>query len=430
VFSAQESANASASIETGDSKKGLISPLTFDTTTSGGESTGDGDEKKETIRKVKVTSDFLEFNKKMEGGAWVERAAQDEYRDKSKPVSIGLALVSRRNVILAMRDTLNMLLYDYSRLPGESASSGPSVNCSALVNILGTFANKNIEGGAMKQILEPYLRAASSQWIDRPVCEQSKTFEKMALQQLSDCLPPTPLALMFVTVLLEQKVVLSSSRRSVLHAATVGLASLLHPLRWSHLLVPLVPGALAGDLIQYPAPFILGIPSEEDSNRELLGNLPKDVTLIDLDVGRVILAPSFGQDNEMVRRSSDSEATANALRSQVLYLAQAIGGVFGTSLRPKSWGCDSPFRPEEAPSSGVESLRSVARSFVHELLEGKFSRSYFNEASKWDEEQKLTRWSLVSQELLLVAIGLRKLPKAMGQLWSQQFYLMRTNSLK
>jgi hypothetical protein len=179
-------------------------------------------------------------------------------------------------------------------------------------------------------------------------------------------------------VLLEQKVVLSSNRRSVLHAATVGLSSLLHPLRWSHLLVPLVPGALAGDLIQYPAPFILGIPSEEDANRELLGNLPKDVTLIDLDVGRVILAPSFGQDNEMVRRSTDSEATASALRSQVLYLAQAIGGVFGNSLRPKSWGCDSPLQPEgagEIPSSGVESLRTVAHSFVHELLEGTLSLS-------------------------------------------------------
>jgi hypothetical protein len=70
--------------------------------------------------------------------------------------------------------------------------------------------------------------------------------------QLSDGLSLTPLALLFVTVLLEQK------RRRVLHSASAALADL-----WSHLLVPLVPFSLAGDLIQYPAPFILGVTSEE-----------------------------------------------------------------------------------------------------------------------------------------------------------------------
>jgi hypothetical protein len=139
-----------------------------------------------------------------------------------------------------------------------------------------------------------------------------------------------------------------------------------------------VPAALATDLIQYPAPFILGISSEEDENRDLLGSLPTDVTLIDLDVGRVILAPSFGQDNEMVRRSADAEATARALRSQVLYLAQALGSVFGASLRPETWCCDSP-SPKQAPeevgkswdsATGINSLRTSAQSFIDELLQG------------------------------------------------------------
>jgi hypothetical protein len=69
------------------------------------------------------------------------------------------------------------------------------------------------------------------------------------------------------------------------------------------LLVPLVPSALALDLLQYPAPFILGISSEDPGNMDALRSLPADVTLVDLDVGRVILAPSFAHDDELVHGS-------------------------------------------------------------------------------------------------------------------------------
>ena len=111
-------------------------------------------------------------------------------------------------------------------------------------------------------VLEPYMRAASAPWIERPLFSQKDEFEKLAGQQLITCLPPIPLALLFVATLLEQKIVLSSSRRSILFSATEALKGMLKPLKWCHLLVPLVPSALAKDLIQYPAPFILGMPSE------------------------------------------------------------------------------------------------------------------------------------------------------------------------
>jgi hypothetical protein len=220
--------------------------------------------------------------------------------------------------------------------------------------------------------------------VDRPIGEQAKLFETHALGLLTDCLPPIPLALLFVTALLEQKIVLSSSRRSILHAACAGLTVLLRPLKWSHLLVPLVPGALAADLIQYPAPFILGVPSEDADNMDLLGNLPRDVTLVDLDVGRVILAPEFGQDNEMVRGTVDAGATARALRSQVLYLAQGLGTVFGNCLRPQSWACDGPFlgSNDEPTTLGLERLCESAKSFVAELLEGAVSCCYWIEEAQ------------------------------------------------
>lgn len=196
----------------------------------------------------------------------------------------------------------------------------------------------------------------------------------MAGQQLLNCLPPIPLALLFVTLLIEQKVVFSSSRRSVLFSAISSVTRLLEPLSWSHLLVPLVPSALALDLLQYPAPFILGISSEDPGNMDALRSLPADVTLVDLDVGRVILAPSFAHDDELVRGSETRTVTQAALRSQVLYLAQSLGLLCGPRLHERMWNVDSPATSlaveTQSGLSDTEKLQSVCRSFLVELLTG------------------------------------------------------------
>lgn len=374
------------------------SPITFSASSTGPateeEKNGDG---ADTIRRVNVSSAIPILNDKLKSKPWLKRAQDDEFRDHTNPITIGLALVSNRNVILAMRDTLSRLLFDYSRDPvASSGTATANISCGALVDVLGCFSSKDVESTSLRCILEPYLRTASATWIDRPITDQAKTFEAHALRQLTDCLPPTPLALMFSAALLEQKIVLSSSRRSVLLSAAAGLQAMLRPLKWSHLVVPLVPASLASDLIQYPAPFILGVPSQDADNMDILGSLPTDVTLVDLDVGRVILAPSFGKDNEMVRKSSDTEATAKALRSQILYLAHSLGSLFGVAVRPDTWCCDapSPVNNKKEDVCGTDKLVTVSHSFIEELLEGVASCCY------WIEEATLSYGSTTEPTVL------------------------------
>jgi hypothetical protein len=220
--------------------------------------------KKGMVKNVTVSAQIPAFNDKHKATSWVSRVLGEEYRDPSQPISIGLALVSRKNVILSMRDTLSSLLFDYAK--GQQEYGAQLGNCGVLVDILGNFAHRDVESVSLRCILEPYLRAASAPWIERPITSQADAFERLALQQVNECLPPTPLALLFITALLEQKIILSSSRRSILHSTTVALGTLLEPLKWSHLQFAMVPASLAGDLIQYPAPFILGVPSEEAEN--------------------------------------------------------------------------------------------------------------------------------------------------------------------
>jgi hypothetical protein len=322
------------------------------------------------------------FAERLQERSWTERLSR-EVRDDDGSVTVGIALVSQRNVVFAMRETLVRLLRDFSRGPDETTTD--LRECDALVNLLGNFAHQDVEPASLKSILEPFLRSASTPWLERPISAQKLGFEQMAGQQLIRSLPPVPLALLFVTALLEQKIVLSSSRRSILLSATVALQQLLRPLKWCHLIVPRVPSALAADLLQYPAPFILGMPSEDPGMMDLIRDLPNDVTLVDLDVGRVILAPSFAHNSEMGRGTPNNENTAGALRSQVLYLAQSLGGVFGARMDSPTWLCDQPLLTNyEQPSmpkheSEFDTLRSVCQSFLKELLAGTTSCCYWAE---------------------------------------------------
>lgn len=389
--------------------------------------------KKGLVKNVSVSAPISAFNDKLKSTSWVSRVLGEEFRDPLQPISIGLALVSRKNVILAMRDTLSRLLFDYSRRNEEGPESSVLGNCGVLVDVLGNFAHRDVESISLRCILEPYLRAASAPWIDRPISSQASAFESLALQQVADCLPPTPFALLFITALLEQKIILSSSRRSVLQSATVALSALLDPLKWSHLLVPMVPASLAGDLIQYPAPFILGVPSEDSQNAELIGNLPRDVTLVDLDVGRVILAPDFGLDNDMVQKSQDPRATAGALRSQVLYLAQALGTIFGNTLKAESWLCDVVVPPggRNSTEHGVGGLKFVAKSFISELLEG-MSQSRKRCVECCNDPCSIVSFSVFRdyQVFRRAATGSKRLRRRMVRPVSQPFSLTKTNSSK
>ncbi|KAL3763104.1 hypothetical protein ACHAWU_004990, partial [Discostella pseudostelligera] len=296
------------------------------------------------------------FNSKLQEQKWSKQASQGV---------IGIALISRRNVTHAMRETLSLLYGDFCSVKGGGHEDEISRNhvCQPLVDILGVFTHS--QG----------VEASSLSWM-----------------QLLQALPPVPLALAFITILLEQKVLFVSSRRGMLTAASFGMLQLLRPLTWAHLQVPLVPVSMMNELIHYPAPFMLGFPTDEKDSVAVLSSLPTDVTLVDLDVGRVILASKFANDKK-VQGGSD-EVAAGALRSQVLFLAETVGGQFGAAIYRNSWCSDSPFQsiPNNRCMKGDGSFSEVLNicgELISELLSGLHSCClWVEEKQSHDEASK------------------------------------------
>lgn len=148
------------------------------------------------VRKMRVPSKLKNFNKELEEQISTKRA-------HSKRM-VGISLVSSRNVLPAMRHSLSLLYDDLCSV--RTGSGARHHACRPLLDLLSVFSSPNIEDTSLKCILDPYISYATSQWVDRPLSDQSKEISKYCGIQLIQSLPPVPLALLFVTALLEQKV--------------------------------------------------------------------------------------------------------------------------------------------------------------------------------------------------------------------------------
>ena len=370
-----DEAKPAAATKTIQESNKFVSPLSDGPTEDVSEAGADSP----TLHVSKVTP---VFNQHLYSESWSTRIADFRAAESTdSPISIGIALVSSDNVIPAMRETLSTLVQDFSRYGLRRLSSqnnkAPTegLYCQLLIELLGTFTHPEVETDALKCILEPYTKSASAPWLQPSSKSQQEVYEDTAGEDFVSSLPPVPMALLFASLLLEQKIVFSSSRRGLLLSAITSVKQLLAPLKWEHLVVPMVPEALATDLLQYPAPFILGISSQDLGHLGLLDSLPDDVTLVDLDIGRVILAPEVACDEEVVPEDSDRDA----LRSQLLYLAQGLGAIFGARLQPATWCTDSAVHAPRDKTSRWKKLKGICHEFVTELLGGVGSCCYMIE---------------------------------------------------
>jgi hypothetical protein len=257
-------------------------------------------------------------------------------------------------------------------LKGTSSRETTGVRVAPLADLLGGFSSPENKGNSIDllSLLRPYLESGSKEWIDRPLHDQAKSFEDQCIQTLLKCLSPTAFGLAFLTVLLEQKVIFVSSRRTILLSAVTALCKLITPLEWPHLSVPTVPSHIAVNLIHYPVPFLIGLCSHDKDNQEI-SNVPKDVTVVDLDLGRVVLGEKYAS-------SGDSKESSSELRLQVINLAEELGAHLGSLITPDVWRCEDPLYEFGGDGQSVacdavkagESVRSFCHDFITELTSG------------------------------------------------------------
>lgn len=234
-------------------------------------------------------------------------------------------------------------------------------------HILQKFYRKHetLENEDLKENLLLTLKEVEMEFTQEDVESPEDLFLTRSGDLMLKSLTPIPLALVFLTALLEQKIIFLSSRRSLLLAVTTVLKELLKPLQWCHLHVPMVPASLIADLLQYPAPFLLGLDSS--GSADIVRDLPGDVTLVDLDVGRVILGVSDDH------------------RPSILALAQHVGTTLGQRVDPETWFCDKILQKTQS-KVGFAALRACCQEFCQTLVSKTTSCCYkVNDTILFDE---------------------------------------------
>ena len=111
-------------------------------------------------------------------------------------------------------------------------------------------------------------------------------FQKQDIEYLFRALDAEQVIDIFLAILLEKKVLLISEHKALLTHAAIALISLLFPLCWKHVLIPILPKTMI-DVLDAPVPFLIGI--ETFILKEDLVDIPQEVYRVDLDNGSISL---------------------------------------------------------------------------------------------------------------------------------------------
>jgi len=133
---------------------------------------------------------------------------------------------------------------------------------------------------------------------------------------LFECLDLDNVMAVWLALLTEQKVLLLSSQYSILTMCAETLSSLLFPLQWSHLYIPLLPRFLS-PMLDAPIPYLVGVIRENWVHAE--NHLSPEAMVVDLDCNKISFGPYFP---EMVSPPTKKWTKLKAA------LLQAVGDIF------------------------------------------------------------------------------------------------------
>ena len=172
------------------------------------------------------------------------------------------------------------------------------------------------------------------------------------VEMILNTLTPKNFVTILIAFILEYKIVVVSSKLTALTAMGEFMKSIIAPLRWSHVYVPLVPKKISDQILQCPTPFFVGV------HREYFdpSSTPADVIILDMD-------------------SDACRITADLAKA--LYAGRRLAKELECVLRPELSFCDdisSPLSstPTSSDSRGDairEALR-LCKLFVADVLVG------------------------------------------------------------
>jgi len=168
-------------------------------------------------------------------------------------------------------------------------------------------------------------------YFSRPPPKSPRVVSHVSLEYLFRCLPAKQVVLLWSAAMLEKKLLLVSTRKSLLAHAAMALEGLLFPFKWQQVLIPVLPKALKS-YVETIFPYIIGVhPGMLDHYTEV----PYDTAKVDLDSGTLEL-PDFSPLPEKIYK-------------RLLSRLQVFGEIYQSEDHLRD-NADEAFNPTQEPS--------------------------------------------------------------------------------
>ena len=221
-------------------------------------------------------------------------------------------------------------------------------------------------------------------------------------QTLFDCLDINNIMHLWFCLLMERKVLLLSNQYSILAVCAEILCSLLFPMQWSHLYVPLLPRFLC-PMLGAPVPYLCGVTRENWLHVQQF--VSEDTIVVDLDRNSVM----FGEQTPEMPTLPGKKWTK---------LKTALEGLVG-HLFWKSRGLEQEYLQYTAHKLGARAFKKIGRQKGDPRWKEKldtfdnafnlqFTPDSDNLLNDEDVERKQSRWDSVQESFLRFFVALLK----------------------
>ncbi len=225
-----------------------------------------------------------------------------------------------------------------------------------------------------------------------PPGNQPIAYVALPFEILFECLDIHNIIFVWYALTLERKVLLVSSQYSLLTVCSEILCSLLFPMQWSHLYIPIVPKFLT-PMLEAPMPYLCGITRENFMHA--IGDICDETIVVDLDQNLVTMGnatPRFPPcplkrrsklEKALEKSAGDVFWSSRGLTKAMISDRDQGNGILKTddlmSTANRVWneklvGYDNAFNLAFTPDSET-------------LLNGDFGASEKMEPSQWDSVQ-------------------------------------------
>lgn len=222
-------------------------------------------------------------------------------------------------------------------------------------------------------------------------------------QTLFECLDMENILTVWSAMAVERKILLVSSQYSILTVCSEILCSLLFPMRWSHLYVPLLPRMLC-PILDAPVPYLCGIVRENWIHAEQF--VSEDTIIVDLDRNSVIFGPDAPEIPSMPpKKFMKLQTTLNDTAGSVFWKSRGLAKEYDTMMHRK---------PHKRSLEPLRKMHNNGGQWVEKLatMDHAFNLAYTPDSANLSGEsladQEQSQWDRVQECFVRFFVALLK----------------------